>query len=72
MEKLGARQFYHHIFKWIQFQRSMLKSDLGIIIFLVITLLVFDRDELYLTILDIVFVIFSILLFVFFKRNVFQ
>lgn len=37
MEKLGAQQKYHKMYGWVQFQISLVKCDLGILIFLAIS-----------------------------------
>ena len=37
MEKLGAQQKFHNMYGWVQFQISLVKCDLGILIFLAIS-----------------------------------
>lgn len=60
MEKFGAKEKHHKIFAWLQFQHSMLKCDLGLIIYLLIALFVFNNSNWVLLALDIIYLAFSI------------
>jgi len=67
MEKFGAKEIYHKIFGWMQYQHSMLKSDIGLIVFLLITTYLYDRDSIALDIVDALFFVAAVNIVVFMR-----
>ena len=59
MNKFGAKVIFHRIFSLIQFHYSILKCDVGLIIFLLITTFIFDNKNTILIILDCLFFVIS-------------
>jgi hypothetical protein len=70
MQKFGAKEIYHKIFSWMQFQHSMMKSDLGLVIFLLITTFIFDNTNIILIVVDGLYFILCVLMVVFMRKNV--
>lgn len=70
MKKLGAKMIYHSINTWIQFHHSMVKSDLGLIIFIVLTVLLFDNDSVVLIVFDSLYFLLSVGIVLVFKQSV--
>jgi hypothetical protein len=70
MEKFGAKEIYHRIFSWMQFQSSMMKSDLGLIIFLLITTLIFDNQNIVLVVTDSLYFLISIIIVLMMRKFV--
>lgn len=54
IDKLGAKLIYHSMFKWIQFQNSMIKLDTGLVVFLTLTFLIFDNKHTALVPTDVI------------------
>jgi len=72
LEKLGAKELFHKIFRLYKFQYSMVKTDLGLIIFLLTTTFAFDHQHIEFVIIDCVdFVlsVFVVLLMYHYIRN---
>jgi hypothetical protein len=70
MEKLGAKRIYHKIFSWVQFQHSMMKSDLGLIEFILVTGFIFDNSNVIILICDILAFIIFIAIVIVMRKSV--
>lgn len=70
LNKFGAKLIYHKIFSWMQFQHSMMKSDLGLIVFLLITTFVFDNANVALVVIDSLYLPTSILIVIFMRHSI--
>jgi hypothetical protein len=60
MEKFGAKEIFHRIFSAMQFQHSMFKCDLGLIIYLLTTTYIFDNENTILLVTDAVYFLVSV------------
>jgi len=52
MLRVGGRVKLQDFFAWVQFNISMFKTDLGLVMFLTITTIVFDYKEVAYLIID--------------------
>jgi len=68
LERVGGKVIFHKIFNWIQFNVSMNKTDLGMIIFLLITTSIWDYQDYVLLIIDALVTIASFVLILFLHR----
>ena len=59
LKRVGGKVKLQTIFSWIQFNLSMMKTDLGMILFLLITTIVFDYKAYAFLIIDIIIVVLS-------------
>jgi hypothetical protein len=70
MRKLGAKMIYHSINTWIQFHYSVAKCDMGLTVFTILTLLMFDNKNIIFVICDCLYFLLSVAIVIGFKKCV--
>jgi len=61
MDKLGTKLLYHQMFKWCQFQHSIVKFDTGLIAAFSVTCFCFGRYSVSLCVIDALLLIYGVL-----------
>ncbi len=70
MEKFGAKEIFHKIFSVMQFQHSMFKCDLGLIIYLLITTYIFDNQNIVFIVVDAMYFLASVAIMYIMRKKV--
>jgi len=68
-QRLGAKVKFHDMFKWVQFNNSCMKNDLGFFLMLVLGTYIFDYHSYMFCIVETVLVILSIGLIIILRRS---
>ena len=68
MFKLGAKLVYHEMFKWTQFLRATIKTDLCLSLFVYIAFLCFDHNSVFVITSSSICILFNIM-FIFLMKK---
>ena len=70
MFKLGAKLIYHDMFKWTQFLRATIKTDLCFSLFVYIAFLCFCYDSVFILVNSSIGIVFNVLYILLVKKSI--